>query len=949
MTTAASQQALSALNQWLVAAEQVASLQAYQAIQGPVGELAGLLESHTRPIDRMVVDALRSGQPQQVLEGLASLRRMAEADPEIQGDLVREIQPDLAGRLQTQAEALQAVRAGGNRPEFQAVTTASQTHTILGYGVQRYFLEPDDRREAANRTYQYDPTRVPGHLSMHPQTPTIPTPEEGREAYERTHEGPLSQTAQFVETQLGLQSADGRATYLAAQQRVIGEVKESQGERGEVIQAIRASGASASFATVSEAFWKRDQAIRENTFLSSRGIGPWEYDLTREAAEFAMKKQTDTVTPQDRVRYYMAEWSYLLHRIAAAYKEVEQQTDSPARRVTMAQYERDRFALEPIYMKLGRGEELHPAELAVKSRARQGYLGHLSREILRAPQTGEISRLDEAARTAYLAYAEERHREYVATARLQLESFRHDQERIAEIDGIEQAWQESRYRDLMKLAAATGRVTRRQTRHYERALAEYKAAAADYNAYAARMLQGDPKAREYTRNSKYRVLFVRLWELHNTTKGILRKVGDSRVDELQILSFAFKTQAQLIARGEKGMEGIEPLVEVTGTLNAELQRQEAGFYSLPDLYTLGGRDWGVNLLTHYARHVHVVGADQLFGYFGQAVRPETAMVEGSLTSFPDGATTVPEGKFAHRGGVLNSMHLGQFEFPATIGVPYATGLPHVSILAQEGVRMFPIAGPFIGGIERGGRAYTWSRRVPLVGKWLSRFFDRPQIHLGSGAYVQRTKDPKRRALENFVLWANVHMGNLVNLYGNGTRDIENPMPSPHADLDKHPEALHMPDYHPTRYSTGMPVTVAQETGAPVIPVAYDLGRLYAEPSMPMPSGWNWKEFWRNPSRAIKPYAGFWQPSTMFPYIRPGEDSFTIAYGDPILPESFIREEDLRQMGYGPQLDEWATLSEDKRQKNVKWLVLQLNFGIVRDAEIRAGYTATAGIYGTQRP
>jgi hypothetical protein len=376
------------------------------------------------------------------------------------------------------------------------------------------------------------------------------------------------------------------------------------------------------------------------------------------------------------------------------------------------------------------------------------------------------------------------------------------------------------------------------------------------------------------------------------------------------------------------VHGVEPLVEVTLGLKDALDRQEHGAYLLPKLYELAGRDWGANVLSHYARRIHVTGAEKLFGYFGQGLRPETYLVEGGLDVFPLEAQGIPNDQFPRRGALLDATHVGQLEFPQAMGVAYLFGLPHTAILAQKGVSMFPIAGPFLGGIDVGGYHY-----------------------LGSGAYIQRTKDPKRRRFENFILLAHLGMGNFLNIYGGGTRDIANPLPSPYADLRKHKWALFLPSYHPTRYSTGQPVKVAQEAGKPIIPVAHNLDRIYPEPSMPMPPEVqmpNGKDFGAALKGRFGPLgkkisdlahypgklSGFVSENTMFPYMRPGRDSASVAYGDPIFTESLIQESDLAAMGYGPETE-----------SKVKWLLLQLNFALVRFGEMRAGYMATAGIHG----
>lgn len=929
------------LTTWLQAARGVTTLHDYRQVQPLAVALAKHLERATGYTDQPISPLLRSDNPKDVLGGLAVLDRAIAGDEGYGQRVQAEIPKALAAGMATQAETLRRVVRGG-RGEFHSITeAAARSSTILGYLWRRLVREPDATRAVSREHYRYDPSRVEGHLFLHRSgNPIPPTAEEGQAAYHSTHGGELDQLRGFLDDQLSLHSANAVAAYTHARGQIIATLDVSRGDWNGMVREMRGLGAPPSFATVSEAFWRRDEAIRNHPGLRERGIGPWEYDLIRARGGYDHER----ATPQERIRFFGGEWAYLLRVMTERYDQLEEEKGDRRAADTRRLIREDRFALEPIFMKLAKGEDLSVDEAGLLGYARPTYLGPVHQS-LEEVDLDQVEKLQAAAEEAYNNYATALHRRHVAMAGHALERFHQNMRRVSQVDRQEQTWQVRRYTDLMVRAMKRG-LARDDERRFQTALGHYRDAATDYNAYAERMLRGDPTAREHTRNSKYRVLFVQLWELHRTVKDILRGVKDPEADKLQILTFAFKTQAQFLRREARGMEGFEPLAEVTGHLKPVLEAQEAGIYSLPFLYEMGGRDWGVNLVARYARDVHIVGAGELFGYFGQAIRSETTLLEGGLTAYPPNADQVEAGRFAHRGGVVNATHLGQFEFPVTIGIPYATGLPHTTVLAQEGVRAFPIAGPFLGGIERGGTIHRWLRRIPLIGKQLARLFPGPTVHLGSGAYVQRIKDPARRALENFVLETNVAMGNWMNIYGNGTRDIAMPLPSPFADL-RDPAALHMPDYHPTRYSTGaQTIGVAQATGTPVIPVAYDLGRLYAEPSMPMPSGWGWRAFFQDPRKAIKPYAGFWEPSTMFPYLRPGEDSFTVAYGEPIPPESFVTEADLHHMGYADQLAQWEReLGREGRDKQAKWLLLQLNFALVREAEMRAGYTATAKLHG----
>lgn len=814
-------------------------------------------------------------------------------------------------------------------------SSLNNPRTILSYGLRRMAHTP---RNVSRYAYQAQNLEGKFHYDGEPLRGL--TSAEGKNQYSEIHHAELVKIRENLESQLKIGEVDTNQ-YLSARSRIVDLHTPVREAWDAVIRGERENPIATPFDAVAEAFHRRDEAIRKHPLLSEVKIGPWEFDLILTRRELENAKASGEVTHSLRMRAYLGEARYIIEKICAEYDAIASKPITERDSAEMKRLQALRFRLEPIYHQLAQGEKIRAGDHSPYRKAKQHYLNFLNLDLSSAPYV-ELFRNHQAAEALYQLHSDQAHGQHTLLAPLKLNRFKTEQVAIHKIDRIEQEWQVSRYSQIFKAAQIHAKGLRRvlisswAERKFHSALERYNDAVQDYLSYSEKMLNEDPKAREHTRNSKYRVVFVRLWEMHDTVKSIAKSAKLPQADELQIVTFVFKTQAQFLARERRGMAGLQPLVESTIPLGKQLSEVTQNTYSPQTLQTLAGLNWGANVVAHYARDVHIFGSASMLGYYRQGIRPESLSVKGLEAYLPSDAA--PEA-FARRGAVLNSMHLGQLEFAATFGIPRLLGLGHAAILAQSGVKMFPIVGPFLGGLVRRVQKGILEK-LPL-GNFIAQFLPSARFYLGGGSYVTREKDPKRRRFENYVLEAHVHQGNLSNLYGNGTRDIENPISSPYADLSTHPEALHLPDFHGTRYSTGMPITIASETGSPIIPVAYDLGRIYPEPSMPMPGGWSWKEFFKSPRRAIKPYTGFWQRTTMFPYIRPGQDGFSIAYADPITPESLLKENDLRNMpAYKQQMEAWDHLDPKERQRNVKWTLLQLNFSLVRDAEAVAGYTST---------
>lgn len=912
-------QALGVLRNWTAAAGQVTTLGGFNAFVESAKTIASSANGQF-PFDDDIVLIRDRDAYARLLAGLhespATLVALAAALPEVVVDRLSQDVTRHSSYPPPPFIGTSAVSAAARNARTMAAYVCGRASTILR--VARDGKHSDDVIDH----YRYDPERIRGRFQAHKAADRLLTSAEGEEAFERTHWEDLAKVAEHGETQLGIGPASLRYQFDAIHAEILPFAEKSQTLWDGMVVAYR-KATHPDFGKVSEAFWKRDQAIRNHEGLKGRNIGPWEYDLLQ-----MVRDQRD---------YYFATWAYVQDKLTRESDAVEESTVLIDRESSLSALRRFRLDAERAYMALARGEGTDDDRLVV-AHAESKYLPFLSTGLEGIDLTG-ISHLQQSAQEARQVYILEHKRVNVELARAEYELFKGREDANLEIDLREFKWQTLRYQSMIDLLVQAGNVSRTKIGKLRSLVQAYEELAKDYAKVARSMMNEDPGQREHNRNSAYRELFLALWGLHRETKKVLQEAQIPQADRFELLSFSFKMQQLFIARGAQGVHGVEPFVEVTLGMKDFLDRQENGSYLLPKLYEIAGRDWGINMLSHYARQVHVTGAEKLFGYFGQGLRPETYLVEGGLDVFPIEAQGIPNDQFSRRGALLDATHVGQLEFPQAMGIAYLFGLPHTSILAQKGVSMFPIAGPFLGGIDVDGYHY-----------------------LGSGAYIQRTKDPKRRQFENFILMAHLGMGNFLNIYGGGTRDIANPLPSPYANLRKNKWAMMLPGYHPTRYSTGQPVKVAQEAGKPIIPVAHNLDRIYPEPSMPMPpevqlpNGKDFGAALRGRFGALRKklsdlahypgkLSGFVTENTMFPYMRPGQDSASVAYGDPIFPESMIQESDLEAMGYGPQIQEWSGLSQKDRDQKVKWLLLQLNFAIVRFGEMRAGYMATAGLYG----
>ncbi|HEX5037800.1 MAG TPA: hypothetical protein VFX30_11625 [bacterium] len=911
-------QNLGVLRNWTLAAGQVSTLAGYNAFLDSARTLAVSVNGHlpVNLVDRSIRD---HNAFQLLITGLndspEALVKAAAALPE---DVVERLAADVTRHSSYPPPAL-----GGG-----AVSKAArESRTMAGYvfgrtGAILNVVRDGKYSDPVIDHYRFDAEKMKGRFQAHRAPERLLTSEEGRETYEKTHRDDLEKVSRHVETQLGIGPAEVRSRFEAIYAEVLPYAEKTQKLWDDLAIKFR-DGNPPDFGKVSEAFWNRDQAIRGHAGLKSRKIGPWEFELLQ--------------MPRDQRDFYLSSWAYVQEKLSQEEDQIKSSlvlTDRGSRLASLRQF---RLDAERAYMNLARGQGTEDDRLTVAG-AEGRYLSFLATG-LEGLSLDDLRPLIDAAERAKQRYIQEDKRMNVSLAVEEHNLFKGREEATLEIDRREFQWQPMRYNLMIDLLIQAGNVSKTKIGKLRSLVRLYEKTAKDYIKVVGAMMEEDPSQREHNRNGAYRDVFNVLWELHRETKEALQKAKIPGADNFELLSFSYKIQQLFIARGAQGVHGVEPLVEVTLGLKDALDQQEHGAYLLPKLYTLAGRDWGVNILSHYARRVHVTGTEKLFGFFGQGLSPESYLVEGGLEVFRMDAQGIPHDQFPRHGALLDVTHTGQLEFPQAMGISYLFWHKHTAILAQKGVSMFPVAGPFLGGIDVGAYHY-----------------------LGSGAYIQRSKDPKKRQSENFTLIAHMGMGNFVNEYGGGTRDIANPLPSPYADLRKHKWALLVPTFHATRYSTGHPIKVAQEAGKPIIPAAHTLNRIYPENSMPMPPEIqppNGKDFGTALKGKFGPLSkklsdlahypgkltGFVSENTMFPYMRPGEDSADVSYGDPIFPESMIYESNLEAMGFGPQLQEWATLPEKEREQKIKWILLQLNFAPVRYGEMRAGYLADAGING----
>jgi hypothetical protein len=939
--------ALGVVGSWVQAAAGASTLAEFQDIRA-AGQLIAARIADSNPA---LAAQLASQNHTEVMRGLAAL----QADPVLIHTLESGLNDEAAKLLVAQATALVAEDAAPRDVFLPENAAAGQAHTLLQYGLSRLrqvggaesaivaacrlaserlsegssrlsflgrvgqkLLGPTQERPETSK-YDYDIERARGRFIAHEEAPMAATSEEGHPFFVKTREKELEAIRAYTSKQLALNSLPAQETYLKIRAQVIALNQPYRTAWNAVVLGMRKLGNMPNFRTVSAAYWERDAAIRRHAGLRSRGFGPREYDLFRGRSNLQAKELTGTANDTDRLAVYGGELDYALMGIFKEHEKVSEQPPTEARDTRLKQLETDRFRMERVFTALAQDQPIAQEDSLFLEDVRARYLPYLAPG-LDGLDLSDIENLQAQAKAAYDLYSRQMRDRHLELSPLMLSLAVEEQRRNIEIDRLEREWQLARYRDLIDRR----RVTKADLKRFENALDDYALSSEEYLSYAEKMLKGDPSARPYEENSKHRAVISSLkWTLHDTVRKILGS------NDLEILSFTFKTQAQFFARGDQGIVGLEPIVEVTARLAPVLDRNEKSIYSLREIRGIAGRDWSMGQLSHYAKNVHYIGAEKLIGYFAQEVRPETMILEGAASLYPEGFAELKPQDFAHRSGVRRALHLGQLEFSEAMGSFYQLGLGHVTILAQASVGNFPTAGPFLYGLDRDGHHY-----------------------LGSGALLDRESGGDRKTHEAFTREINIGMGNNVNFYESGTRDVARSLASPYADLEQYPEAVHLPEYHGTGPNTGMSLRLARKMGVPVIPVAYDLDQVYPEPSMPMPGnlGTNFKS--RDPRKIvkslIKSYGGFWNDRTMLRYVRPGRDDIKVAYGDVMTPESLVNVSDLEALLPQDQFAQIMAIEDQpRRQKALRWQETLHNSAIANFYERVAGYHATAGIYGPE--
>lgn len=446
---------------------------------------------------------------------------------------------------------------------------------------------------------------------------------------------------------------------------------------------------------------------------------------------------------------------------------------------------------------------------------------------------------------------------------------------VRRAEDVEIEWQLTSYGDLMgQLHHSASPPSDRQERRFQEALAEYKGRARAYQEYRQFLLEGARKTdtglsvNEHTRKKMEQKAFMALWHLHNAVVRIYREQGlNGAADQLSApLTFVHKTQAYNISRGPNAMVGLEPYLEITWNLRHLVRDAKKGRISHEELDRLAALHWGFNNLVRYYSQFRLAAPDG-FPVFNHHRPGELELVQGGLTAFPaDGTPSLPA---PEKGVVAHFPHTGSLDYAGILGIAYLLGLNPPSIVAEKAFKFIPVMRGFLG----------------MRGVFLDRSKGMDPVYAAMGARIDE--------------------GMMVALFGTGTRAYDFPLVSPFANLET-PGVLHLPgEYIPSRYMSGMPVRVAEQTGAPLYVFTSNLHRGgIAEPSIP---------------RDLK---GFKGDELMFHYARPGEEDGFMALAGIMPPGSLIREDEMAHAN--------------------AWQTLQANAALTREMEMLAGYRMDAG-------
>lgn len=314
------------------------------------------------------------------------------------------------------------------------------------------------------------------------------------------------------------------------------------------------------------------------------------------------------------------------------------------------------------------------------------------------------------------------------------------EEIIYQIEMLEMEFQTASYRDLVgQLKQHSTPLSRSQSARFEKALEDFVAASNVHLDFHRHLIDNKPlfeKNRkswpsEYKRKKLEDDAYKALLEtLHHTVQNLYRECHHPGADAVKLLSFTLKDQAEAQAHVPQGMIGLFPFFGIALNVGHVVPKLDGA-----DLDRAAMELFGLPVILTYHQHLRLLSS----AHNASTPHPQ----------FHKTATTPT------LGGIAWLDHHTLLDYALITAALYFLGLPPASILAEKAFKKAPTLGGFL------------DKRGVLMDR--------------------KRKDSIQKSVEDMA--GRVWQGLLACVYGTGTRRLSNPIVSPNADLNRHPEAL----------------------------------------------------------------------------------------------------------------------------------------------------------------
>ncbi len=327
---------------------------------------------------------------------------------------------------------------------------------------------------------------------------------------------------------------------------------------------------------------------------------------------------------------------------------------------------------------------------------------------------------------------------------------------------IERSWQTSFYGDLIQQARETGRLSKKQEKQFLTTLDAFEKASLAELRYRDRLIAKDkdttPNKRKGLEEAAYRLLMHGSTSLHEVTRRILRKVGETATaDALTApLTFVWKNQMYRHSQGPVDFVAGERFIESMIGLRPEVRATQKGLRSSREFDKTVSPHWGIPVLGDFFERFRIGAPPGLFSL--DHMPAEARSLAGALTVFGEGSPLL-----GTQGGVVSDQTHGD-------SIDYAAVYASRHLLWGNQKRPVSIV------------AESAFRHIPIMGAVMM---------ITTGGFLSRSDAAKRAVFMDEILPARLSEGNDVALFGEGTRPLSNPFAARYSDLDN-PAALHNP-------------------------------------------------------------------------------------------------------------------------------------------------------------